>query len=46
MDLQGAVAAVQVVQTRRVDELLEHASQRLQTDNGLLFQELNTSLSN
>lgn len=28
-DLQGAVAAVQVVQTRRVDELFVHASQRL-----------------
>lgn len=29
-DLQGAVAAVQVVQTRRVNELFVHASQRLQ----------------
>lgn len=28
-DLQGAVAAVEVIQARRVDELLVHSAQRL-----------------
>lgn len=31
-DLQGAVAAVEVVQTRRVNELFVHTSQRLQRE--------------
>lgn len=33
-DLQGAVAAVEVVQTRGVDELFVHASQRLRGRRG------------
>lgn len=42
-DLQGAVAAVKVVQTRRVNELFIHTSQRLQREERKTVTDRNTS---